>query len=457
MSPEEDGRMAGAGLVIAGALLGGVFPLAPLIAGAFGGLALLAAVIAFHPRVVLLAVLPAAFIPVRVGSGLIEMSIADAILVLGILAALPRIHAIHGFVRGLAQIVAFYLAALIPVVVASPTIPAALEWAHRGALVGGGLLVGAAVARLQQERPAILLFLAASTAISIAACVTALRTGFDPAFPLGISKNHAGGLITAGLLILAAAPTRLGRRTSIGLAIVLFIGLLATQSRGAMVALFAGIGFLLLRRDANIRDPRVITLLVAGASAALFSLASLTSEEALPSSVRISSLSSRAEFARVAYNYWREAPLLGQGIRYYRDDERFEFPEPLVDEALYGDDEKPHPHNLLLEVLSESGAQGLIATAVLVVGAIVISVRLRSAWGDAAGAVLIGAVVAGSLDVFWVAGKMTVPWVIIGIGAGVREQRASNHRQIHLANGLSPDPPSLAIRKRTSALARAPW
>ncbi|MDQ4144872.1 MAG: O-antigen ligase family protein, partial [Actinomycetota bacterium] len=417
------GVRAGLGPAIAGSLVGGVLPLSPMVAGAAAGLTLLASMITFHPSMVLLAVLPSAFIPTRVGPGWGDMSLADAILVLGIVTAVPRIRSLQGDVGRLVQLVALYLVALIPVLVSSLTFTAIFEWTHRAALLGGGLLVGVTIARLRQEQPATLLFLLMAAAISVAACITALLTGFGPAFPLGISKNHTGGLIIVGLLILAAAPIMLSARTSTLLATVLFAGLLATRSRAAMLALFLGMAFLLFRRRGNIREARVLVLVAAAGGAVFVSLVSLTAEQALPSTTRISSLSVRAELSRVAYDYWRGAPILGQGIRYYRDEERFEFPEPLAGQSLYGDDEKPHPHNLLLEVLSESGVEGLLATAVLLVGAVVVIVRSRSLWADAAGAALIATIALGSLDVFWVAGRTTVPWVLLGISAATNGGR----------------------------------
>ena len=156
--------------------------------------------------------LPLAYAYWRVGPESFDMSVADASLLAATIVALPYVPwRDRRLQRALWVVIAYELMLVVPLA-ANPTGPALFEWFHRALLVGGSVLVGAALVRLASLRFALRAFAAASAAISIVAIVFTLTNDLDPAYPLGLHKNAAGNILAIAVLMGLVTPQLLGLR-----------------------------------------------------------------------------------------------------------------------------------------------------------------------------------------------------------------------------------------------------
>jgi O-antigen ligase len=229
-----------------------------------------------------------------------------------------------------------------------------------------------------------------------------LRSGLLPAYPFGMQKNHAGLLFSFALLVLLIAPHLPGLPKGLvaPVAGLFLLGLLATQSRGSMVAL------LLAAAWAMKGAVRRRTLLFAlGVGVALVAVIYVTTESELelvrqnPQSAHFKPIGSRLETNKQAINVWKANPVLGAGLRFFKD-------------PGYGVSE---PHNVLLHTLAEGGLVGLVALTVLLRGAFRATRGLTDPVTRLARFALILRLVAAFFDIYWVAGTGSLPWVLVGI------------------------------------------
>ena len=222
---------------------------------------------------------------------------------------------------------------------------------------------------------------------------------------LGVQKNPAGQyLADAALLSLSVFAHR---RVRFLLFPLLVVCTYATQSRGALVGLLAGLVALALVRA---RDPlqfvlRVLpVVLVVGAVYAV-----LPAEEqarirgntvAVEYSDRV-----RQQFAEDARAIIRAHPVLGIGIGNYLAGDASDL--SLTDD----------PHDILLLEAAEGGGVLLAAFLVLQVGALVLVVRRRhrTPWAAAAAAVQVSILTHSLLDVYWVRGTPVLGWLLVGM------------------------------------------
>lgn len=396
------------GVAAAGLGLGLGLARSVAVASAASLLAFVIALCVAAPVVPLLAVLPAAYGSWRVGPASIDLSIADAALVIGAMVALPFLPWRSTRVRLAFGGMLAYQAVLAVAVLADPSTRAILEWGHRMVLVGGALAVGAALANLDRLSAAIRWFLAASAAIAVAACVFSVTTGFAPAYPFGIHKNSAGLLLTLAFLSTIVAPSLTGLPPGLVTPFRLFLlaGVLASQSRGAMVAAIAGLAVTQLRgRSARRAAPLVIVAILAMAAVvAVVSGDELEKTRVDPNASRYTPIGSRQETNREALAVWSDSPLFGAGIRYFKDPARA----------------AAEPHNIIVVTLAESGAVGIFALIILLG---VAWRALRGLSGEAAtlARVILGVrVLAAMFDIYWVAGRGSLPWVLVGGAVAVR-------------------------------------
>jgi O-antigen ligase len=353
---------------------------------------------------VLLAVLPAAFLTTRVAGD--AASLSDLVLVAGAAAAAVSVRAWWRPVLARPLLlVAAYQAVLLLAVIWNPGQAPLVDWLHRGAMMGGGLVVGYALAAEDRVERAVQAYVGACLVVAGAAVVAAVTNGFEPVYPLGIGKNLAGGLLAVALVV-SLALLREARWN--GLACVLLaLGVAATQSRAAALAVAVGVGWILLR-ERRVRA-FLVPFLVAGVAGTLLAVSALQSERVDDG---LGSVETRVEFRRVAMEYWRDAPLLGQGLRFYADTDHFAFPRAQDDAAPGGGIR--HPHNMVVEALSEAGVIGLGALVALLAGALML-VRDRRPLAVAASAACVVTVTLGLFDLYWLAGRTTVPWVLLGL------------------------------------------
>jgi O-antigen ligase len=306
-----------------------------------------------------------------------------------------------------------YQALLLVVVAAHPTDRAVAEWFHRATLFGGAVIVGAAIAHRRQTAQALRAFYLACVVIVPVAVVDTLTSGLEPAYPFGMHKNAAGTLFAIGLVILVIAPGVLEvRPTTIRfLRVLLAIGLLATRSRGAAVA-FVLVVALYAVRHARARQRAPVLLLIISVGLLVWAVSSL--EEEAETNPEFSAIATRQDSYDVAFNdVFLIQPIAGGGLRWFQAD----------------DGTAAAPHNLVIAELSEAGVVGLAGLLVLI-GATILALRARrDAVGEAAYYTFIFAVAASLIGIFWVAGTLTLPLLVVGLAVGARERRYARARR----------------------------
>ena len=369
-----------------------------ILAGAVAIVALI------KPVPVLVLAFPACFMYWRVGPAVVDMSITDAVTVLGTFAALPHVPWKNPRLRFVLLLFGFYTAAVAVSVLASPSSTAVSELAHRVLMVAGPLMIGSALANLGKVRLALRAFLFTAAFVSFAAMFDSLASGLSPAYPFGMHKNAVGSHLASGLLILLAASSRLelSRRVRIGLTTVLFLGLLASQSRGAAMALVAAAAFYLLRS----RNKRLARLAPVALGLALvlltFAILSLSSSLEDQAASKFNSVNTRLDGYTYAIDTaWKPHIPFGSGPKWFR---------------IQGFDSGPH--NMIVSELSETGVMGTLVLVVFLGGALVTLWRMRTELADAAVLVLIERVLDAMLGILWVAGTGTLPWLVVGLAVG---------------------------------------
>jgi hypothetical protein len=301
-------------------------------------------------------------------------------------------------VRRLLGLLAAYAALLSIVLLAHPTPTAIFEWCHRLLLVGGSLVVGACVANERKWRSAFRLLLIMAGVVAVAAVLDSLRRGLGPAYPLGLNKNFAGDLLMMAILLTCVLASDLGlpKRLLPALRILLLLGLFATQSRGSMIALVAGL-FMWAIKDRHLswRTPLPYLLGLIMVASAVASL------QASPDvNTPYGSIGSRLAFRKLAVASWHESPMLGQGLRFYE---------------LSSGGLQSNPHDLFWEALSESGVVGAAALCLLLVLSLIWLGQIDHRFAVAAVVLLTAKFVHGLFDIYWLAGSLSLPWIVAGM------------------------------------------
>lgn len=372
-------------------------------------------VIVIAPVLVLVGSLPATYGYWRIGPASADLSLADVALMAGVFAAAPFVPWRSPALRSLLRVLAAYLLILGIAVVLNPSLRAALEWGHRLFLVAGGLMVGAALGQRRATVAAIQAFLATSAAVSIAAILDVQASGGgwppDPAYPFGINKNSAGFLLAAAvvLLIVLGRELRLSPQVRLVLGSLLILGLLATQSRGAVATLAVVMAVWSIWSGRLARSPGMLLLVVVLAGLTYAGSAQLFSSDELDS--RFSSVGSRLETHEAALELWQDEPVAGLGLKYWRDS------------AYKGDIGFGEPHNIAIAALGESGLIGLAAIVVFVGGFVVVLRRCRGPFAAAALLLFVGKAVNGMIDIYWVAGTFTLAMIVAGMAVATIDLR----------------------------------
>ena len=389
--------------IAVGGLLSSNPALAWLVAVAFVGVVLLLTA----PGAVLVAALPATYLFYRVGPTSTDISLADVALAVAVLAALPFVPWRSPTLRSMLRLLSAYLLILLIAVVAVPSQRGFVEVGHRAFLVAGGLLVGAAIVATGRATRALRAFVFASAIVSIAAVADAAAHTHsgglpDPAYPFGIQKNTAGFLIACAVIVMVVAARQLAipRRVGIPCASLLLIGVLACQARGPALMLVAVV-LLWAIRERRVRLSPV--LLIGGIL--LVGMTYITLNAAFQSDSqdsRFDSVNSRVATYDAAVSLWERDPLVGVGLKYWRD-------PAFVGETAFGE-----PHDLAVAALGESGVIGLAALVVLVIGSIILLVKSPSPFGLLAVLIVIAKTFASTVDIYWVAGTLTFTWIIVG-------------------------------------------
>jgi hypothetical protein len=248
----------------------------------------------------------------------------------------------------------------------------------------------------------------------IASAVLAAVWPFDS---LGMQKNPAGQLIANAIVLLVAVRSL--RRLLVCMP-VLVIGLLLTQSRGAILAAAIGV-VLVLALHAGPRARLVLTraapLAVLAALAFALAPASardrLTSFSSRPDAPGSYALQVRERYTADAHRIIDAQPWSGIGVGNY-----------WAGDARSGTGTRD-PHQVLLLQAAEGG-YGLAASFVLLVGGAALALFRHARGtelGTAAIAVLLATVAHGFVDVYWVRGTPLLGWLLVGMACGTLAAR----------------------------------
>ncbi len=340
----------------------------------------------------------------RTGAGGIDLSGSDALLVVGSVVAFPYVPWTSRPLRTVLSAVLAFQAILLVTVVVHPNAASLFEWGHRFFLTGGSVVVGSALAARGRAPAALSAFAVVTAAMGAVVVAASVAGGFAPSVGvLGFHKNFIGSMMLVSLAVshLAPSATALSRRQLTMVKGACAVGLLASQSRGAIVALLVALVVAAVRSPGLRR--RSGPLLVVLIPLALFAFFSIRSQVVPNGDRATSSITERARFRDQGLEAWQESPIVGQGMRFF---ETGEFP-------LESD-----PHNVIVASLSETGVVGLAALLGLLAVTVGVTWRLPGGLALAALAVVVARFTHGLFDIYWVAGTQALPWMIVGMALG---------------------------------------
>jgi polysaccharide biosynthesis protein PslJ len=365
-----------------------------------GGLLLLV-----YPGVGLAAALALCFAASRVGPAKLDMSIADATLVVASIAALPHVPWASAAVRRVMAVGALYVTMLSLNILIVPHRSAVIELGHRSFLVLGSLVVGSAIAHRNRTVLALRCFLTTATGFGIAAVITTLGDGYKPAYVFGYHKNFIGPLLMMALLVSVAAATTVRIPPALlNLSrVCMSAGLVATQSRAAIIG--GGCAFIIWAiRSGKLTRYLPLLTVVLGAATYFVSL-TVSRDTADKSNYQFNTVGSRVKVYEIALRLWQEHPIFGYGVRWFRD------PAAPTTE----------PHSSLIATLSETGLWGILSILLLFGLTMLLLSKRRGPLPLAAFAVLAARLLESQLAIFWVAGTMTLPWLLAGLAMATPE------------------------------------
>ena len=387
-------------------LLAATIPTHPSVALGIAVVVLVFSVALSAPSLLLAIVFGSTFAAWRVGAASLNMSVCDAATVMALIAALPYVPWKSRPLRAVLVGLVFYLALISISLAANATDRAIAEWFHRAVLVGGAVLIGAAVAHRRETAIALRSFCLASAVVAVGAIYTSLTTGLAPAFPFGMHKNAAGSGLAIAVIVLVVAPGQLAVRapTIRFLRVLVIAGLVATQSRGATLALVAALAIYMLRHGRSRQRAPILFLII---SMGLIVASVVTLQDELQFNPKFNAIDTRTDAFDIAINdVWLPRPLVGGGLRWFQE----------ANGANAG------IHNEVIAELSEVGLIGLFGFIVLM-GSILRSLmrRRRSPIGEIALLVFIFLLLFGLTEILWVAGTITLTMLIVGLAVGEDE------------------------------------
>ncbi|SDB79864.1 O-Antigen ligase [Raineyella antarctica] len=405
----------GATLLIAAALvIGREIPGRPVIALAAVAVVLALGVTAADAALIPLLLLPVVFVIHRVSAGALDLSISDAALGLATLVALVFTkRPFSAPLRNLLWLTVLYQFATLFTVVANPFLANAVEWVHAWTLVGGALVVGWTIGRGGHARAGLTLVMVTALVLAMITIAQGLRQyaggDFQPVYvswPYGMHKNFIGTVVAFAAVVAYARPVWLGwpRRWSLSVFWILAVAIAFTQSRQAIMGLGVALLLIALRGDRHRRRSKVIVVAVIPA---LFFVGTLVKDQ-LASGNAFNSANQRLTWFQDTLTAWERSPWVGYGLRFWN--------QP-------GAPLHFQPPNAELEVLASAGIIGLLGFLALVLGVLIVLWRIDPAYGTLAVAVVLSRFVQGQFDLFWVAGQVSVPFVVAGICLGVLELR----------------------------------
>jgi hypothetical protein len=297
---------------------------------------------------------------------------------------------------------AFYLTLLAVTVLAHPTNRAMTEWVHRAVLFGGAILIGAAIAYRHQIKNSLRALVLAASIVSIGAILDTLTNGFEAAYPFGMHKNAAGPMLAMVAIVLIAAPWKLEIRPSIlrHVRILVIVGVFATQSRGAGLALVVVICIYAMRhRRARQRAP----MFFLAVALVLITVSVATLQDQQENNPRFNGVTLRQDTIDVAINQaWANNPLTGAGLKYFA--------------ATFNT--AGGAEQIFVAELAEAGIIGLVGLLVLLANTWLVLQPRRDPIGEASFLVFTLELLYALTAIFWVAGTLTLPMLMVGLAVG---------------------------------------
>jgi hypothetical protein len=278
-------------------------------------------------------------------------------------------------------------------------------------------VVGWSLGRAGYARLALNLMLAAGLTIAAGTFVTAVLqfaagnfSEVYPLFPFPMHKNFAGTMMAFVAIAAFTNPDWIGwsRGTRWGAFWTLLVAIGITQSRQALIGLVVAIIFVVLRKGVH-GLPRLVLLLVIPAAW----LITATIIEQVQSQNRFNSLYQRLDWFREVYAFWKHSPVFGHGLRYWYTDVTSPFQPPQAE----------------LEVAASAGIVGLAGFMAMWVAMFVVLWRVDPRFGTLAIAATGSRIVQAQFDLFWVAGQVSLPFVIAGVCLGVQALDSRDRRE----------------------------
>jgi hypothetical protein len=136
-----------------------------------------------------------------------------------------------------------------------------------------------------------------------------------------------------------------------------------------------------------------------------------------------SSAGVRFNVEHVTQGIWRTSPVVGVGLKYFNTGNYGQFAYPA--------------NSVVDNELAESGLIGLAGFVLFQIGVLAVGIRRRgSPVVAAAVGVVAGRLMHGMVDIYWTAGAVTLPFVILGIAlAGSRSTAFATRTNSRLAVG----------------------
>jgi hypothetical protein len=399
-----------------------------VLAAAVIGVLVIGTVLSFSkPMAVALMAMPVLFISDRLGLGSTALSASDVALAAAFGTALLLGRRPYSRpLRAMLILNLVYQFATLFTVIINPYQANTIEWFHAWLLISGALVVGWSVARAGYARLALDLMVGAALVIAAGTFGTALvqYAGGNfgevyPAWPFPMHKNFAGTVMAFMALTVFVNPewvgwTRRAARASIFW--TLLAAIVMTQSRQAIIGLVVAIIFVVLRRGVHGRSRFALLLFIP----AVWLIAATVIEQ-VESQNRFNSFFQRVDWLREVYAFWKQSPIFGHGLRYWYTDVAARFQPPQAE----------------LEVAASAGVVGVIGFAAMWIGFFVVLWRVDPRFGTLAIAVIGSRIIQAQFDLFWVAGQVSIPFVIAGICLGAQALDASSQRSPVVANEVA--------------------
>lgn len=403
-------------------------------------------VIAAEPMLLVAFAVPATFLMERVGG---ILSISDVVLAVSTVVALfvvrPRdMRPISPLVWGGIA----YLAAALPTTILNAYPQNAIEWAHEGVLVLGSLTVGFAIGYRGWAQFAVGIYIAVSVVLGAITSVVGLvmlaeQGTFGPVYLPELHKNLIGCALAVAIVILYGRPAwfRLSFGWTWFAICVCGVGVLASQSRQAMVGLAVGLVLVALRRNPETgKFPKLPWLAAIPIVLGVWGLVA----DQLASGNQYNSANQRLDWYAQSIEIWQRSPVFGVGLRWWYT-------------TTFG--VSFQPPNAEIEVLTSAGVVGLIGFLVMFGTGFFSLWRMDSWYGTVGAAVILTRFVQAQFDLYWVAGQASMLWIVAGLCYGALRRDTVRAREEGIVGALPapqgrtravvvrPDPYRTPVRK----------